>query len=184
MDSVKPRLPWIWWLAFFITLAATSFTTYQWTRTLHRNQVMANPADLKVQDDTPEPLQFAKAHHLASQGQIQEAQRIYNGLRQAEDPALRERVLYNLGTLYLQEAAKVWLVHGVKEYVRVSTLVDLAKENLSGSLRLNPNNDNARFNLEYAYRITPPPREKPKADFKGTKASIFATMPGIPGGGP
>ena len=77
-----------------------------------------------------------------------------------------------------------WLVHGVREYVRVSTLIDLAKDNLRGSLRINPDNGDARYNMEYAFRITPPPREKPKADFKGTKASIFATLPGIPGGGP
>jgi mxaK protein len=184
VESLKPRLPWFWWLALAFSLAGVSFTSFQWVRTLHRNQIMADPSDLIIQDDTPEPLQFAKAYQFAEHGEIQEAQRIYNGLRQIENPALRERVLYNLGTLYLQEAAKVWLVHGVKEYVRVSTLVDLAKENLRGSLRLNPANTNAQFNLEYAYRITPPPREKPKADFKGTKASIFATIPGIPGGGP
>jgi len=132
----------------------------------------------------PEVLRFAKAFYLAQEDEVAEAIRLYNGLRDSDDLGLRERALHNLATLYLRDAAGLWNSRGVLEYPRVLTLVELAKEHYREVLRLNPGNWDARHNLEYAYRITPPPREKPKADFQGTKSSVFATLPGLPGGGP
>jgi mxaK protein len=72
----------------------------------------------------------------------------------------------------------------VLEHARVDTLVELAKESYRAALRLNPDNWDARYNLEYAFRITPPPKERAKSDFQGSKSSVFATMPSLPGGGP
>lgn len=147
------------------------------------NRRLADPAGIAVADDTAPELVFAKAAVLANSDR-QESLRLYSTLLQRGDAALRERVRYNLGTLYLQEAAQLWNARGVLEYVRVNTLVAEAKEHLREALRLNPENWDARFNLEYACRITPPPKEKPKADFQGSKSSVFATLPSIPGGGP
>jgi mxaK protein len=145
---------------------------------------LADPTRIRVDADTPEVSRFAKALHLARQGEVAEAIRLYNGLRDSDDLGLRERALHNLATLYLRDAASLWNSRGVLEYSRVLTLVELAKEHYREVLRLNPANWDARHNLEYTHRITPPPREKPKADFQGTKSSVFATLPGLPGGGP
>jgi mxaK protein len=94
------------------------------------------------------------------------------------------RIRYNLGSLYLKDAAKIWKKNGLSEYIRINTLLGAAKDNLRESLSIEPSNWQARFNLEYAERITPPPKERPKNDFQGNKGSVFATLPTIPGGGP
>lgn len=148
------------------------------------NRLIAQPAEIAVDDATAPELVYAKAYHLAKQGDRQEALRLFSTLGNRGDEAFRARVRYNLGTLYLRDAATLWNARGVLEYVRVNTLVAAAKENLREALRLAPDHWDARYNLEYAYRITPPPKEKPKADFQGSKGSVFATLPSIPGGGP
>ena len=142
------------------------------------------PASGAVDESTPAILLFAKARYLAGAGQTDEAIRLYHMALSSEDRDLRERTHYNLANLYLQDGAKRWNARGVLDYARVTTLVELAKEHYRDALRLNPGNWDARYNLEYAWRITPPPKEKPKSDWKGTKSSVFAILPGIPGGGP
>jgi mxaK protein len=97
---------------------------------------------------------------------------------------LRARIHYNLGTLYLQDAAKIWKKFGLSEYIRINTLLGAAKDHLRETLIDDPSHWQARYNLEYAERITPPPKERPKNDFQGNKGSVFATLPAIPGGGP
>ncbi|WP_054773467.1 hypothetical protein, partial [Methylogaea oryzae] len=148
------------------------------------NRLLAQPEQIQLDDDSAPLLAFAKAHEAERAGNHSEAQRLYSDILREGDDAFRAAVRYNLGSVYLREAAAVWNAVGVAEYVRVSTLVALAKENLRESLRLDPDNPDARFNLEYAHRITPPPKERDKAEWHGTKSSVFATLPAIPGGAP
>lgn len=145
---------------------------------------LAGIGQLLVDEDTPPRLVFAKARQLGQSGDTAEAIRLYASLRDTADMDLRARALHNLGTLYLRDAAQRWNARGVLEYAHVNTEVELAKESLRESLRLNPEDWDARYNLEYAFRITPPPKEKGKSDWKGTKSSVFSTLPGLPGGGP
>jgi mxaK protein len=105
-------------------------------------------------------------------------------LRNTGNQELQVKALYNLATLYLKDAAQRWNARGVLDAAHVGTEIELAKENYREALRLQPGNWAARFNLEYAFRITPPPKEKAKADFQGSKSSVFSTLPGLPGGGP
>jgi mxaK protein len=148
------------------------------------NAAIADPRNLELDEDTAPELILAKAQALDLGGDYREALRLYHTLRNDPSPAFRQRVHYNMGTIYLREAAGLWNSHGVLEYARVNALVTLAKENLKEALRLKPDDQDARFNLEYAFRITPPPKEKEKANWQGTKSSVFSTLPGIPGGGP
>jgi mxaK protein len=168
--------------ALFVVMACVE--AFAWFRTEGNNRLIADPAKIEVSEDTAAELVFAKAHDLALKGNRQEAVRLYGTLLNKGDEHFRAKVNYNLGTLYLRDAAELWNEKGVLEYIRVNTLVAAAKENLRESLRLEPYRWDARYNLEYAYRITPPPKEKPKADFQGSKGSVFATIPALPGGGP
>ncbi|QSA98434.1 lipopolysaccharide assembly protein LapB [Methylococcus sp. EFPC2] len=175
----------IWFYALAVlVLVGLAVETVRVYEASSLQNALAHPAEIEIDDDTPPLLVFAKARSLEQSGEREEAIRLYGSLAKTEDPDLRERALHNLATGYLREGAALWHSRGVLEYSRVNTLVELAKDNYREVLRLNPGNAGARHNLEYAYRITPPPREKPKADFQGRKASIFATLPGLPGGGP
>lgn len=172
------------WLALALLLGFAACEGFMLFRIARFNRLIAEPARIEITDTTAAELVFAKAHALAAAGDPHEAQRLYGTLLDRGDGKFRARVRYNLGTLYLREAAELWNARGVLEYIRVNTLVAAAKENLREALRLEPGHWDARYNLEYAYRITPPPKEKSKADFQGSKGSVFATLPSIPGGGP
>jgi mxaK protein len=178
------RAPALAWALLAAFLAGGLYEGVALYRAHRDRQLMARPARIEVADGTTPELVFAKAHDLALHGDRQEAVRLYGTLVNKGDGHFRSRVRYNLGTLYLRDAAELWNAKGVLEYIRVNTLVAAAKENLRESLRLEPERWDARYNLEYAYRITPPPKEKPKADFQGSKSSVFATLPSLPGGGP
>ena len=167
-----------------LLLAGAACEGWAWLRAASGNRLIAAPERIGTDSAAAPELIFAKAHALSRSGDTQEALRLYGSLTDAGEPRFRARVRYNLGTLYLEDAAKLWNAKGVLEYVRVNTLVAAAKEQLREALRLEPELWDARYNLEYAYRITPPPKELPKSDFKASKGSVYATMPSLPGGGP
>jgi mxaK protein len=148
------------------------------------NRAIADPDSIVVDNNTDDILVFAKAWHLEQTGNTNEAINLYSSLRSTKDTDLRIRAFHNLGTIYLRDGAKHWNARGVLDYPHVVTQVELAKQNYREALRLNPDDWDARYNLEYAWRITPPPKEKAKSDFQGSKSSVFSTLPGLPGGGP
>ncbi|HLF95917.1 MAG TPA: MxaK protein [Methylococcaceae bacterium] len=181
MARLKP----VWFLAVAIAcLLGATYAGYVWHRMDQLNRAILDPSTRVVDENSHPELVFAKAWQLERSGAGAEAIRLYASLQTTADKALRARVLHNLGTIYLKEGAKLWNARGVLEYARVNTLVELAKEYYRDSLRLDPDNWDARYNLEYAWHITPPPRERPKSDLRGSKSSVFSTLPGIPGGGP
>ena len=176
--------PWLLGVLSLTALGVAIQSGIQLYQLESRNRMLATPERIEINRDSDPHLIFAKAHQLQVSGDPLEAIRLYGTLLQQGDPPFRARVRYNLGTLYLRDAAKLWKERGLLEYVRINTLLSAAKDNLRESLSLNPEQWDARYNLEYAYRITPPPKERPKNDFQGNKGSVFATLPSIPGGGP
>ena len=169
-------------LALLITFALLAESFWLW-RLDRINHAIRDPAVVVSANDDPY-LRFALAWRLARDGERYAAIREYALLLSSADSALRERVSYNMGTLYLEEADVLWQRAGVLEFERVTTLLMQAKQYLIAALRMNPQNPDARHNLEYAGRITPPPREVAASKWQGTKSSVFSTLPGLPGGGP
>lgn len=167
-----------------VSLLVALFGAVDWLGTYRIRQDIASPQSVTITDETRPEVVFAAAASSDQRGDFQQALSLYGSIQQAGDARFQTAVRYNMATIYLREAAKVWNAVGVIEHARVSTLVQLAKENYQAVLRLDPEHWDARFNLEYAYRITPPPKERPKADFQGTKSSVFSTLPSVPGGGP
>ena len=185
MEHLKLRRFPIWWyLLAILALGGAAYQGYLLYRLEALNHAIANPDLVEVDENTLDALIFAKAMHLDHTGNSIEASRLYARLRNSQDLDLRTRAFHNLGTIYLRDAAKRWNERGVLDYAYVSSQVELAKENYREALRLNPGDWDARFNLEYAWRITPPPKERPKSDFNATKPSVYSTLPGLPGGGP
>jgi mxaK protein len=176
--------PWLLWPALLLSLAGAIHAGYALFTLNQHNRLLETPEQIVAGDDTDPVLIFAKAHQFQQQGDPLEALRLYGGIQQRGEGDFRARVPYNLGTLYLRDAARLWKDRGLLEYVRINTLLAASKEHLREALVLNPEFWDARYNLEYAFRITPPPKERPKNDFQGNKGSVFATLPSIPGGGP
>lgn len=176
--------PWLLGGLALLCLAGALHAGARWYRLHEYNRRLAEPASIDITPDTNAGLVLAKAYRLQSGGDPLEAIRLYGTILQQGDARFRARVRYNLGTLYLRDAARLWKDRGLLEHVRINTLLAAAKDSLRESLSLDPTQWDARYNLEYAYRITPPPKEKPKNDFQGSKGSVFATLPSIPGGGP
>lgn len=186
MQSIVHRLlsPWLLGVLSLTALGVAIQSGIQLYQLENRNRMLATPEHIEINRDSDPHLIFAKAYQLQVSGDPLEAIRLYGTLLQQGDAHFRARVRYNLGTLYLRDAAKLWKERGLLEYVRINTLLSAAKDNLRETLTVNPEQWDARYNLEYAYRITPPPKERPKNDFQGNKGSVFATLPSIPGGGP
>ncbi|MDD5035998.1 MAG: MxaK protein [Methylococcaceae bacterium] len=178
------RLPAGFYAVFILCLAGTIVQAVEIYRLESLSRAMTDPLGVVVDEGTPAAVVFAKAHGLDRAGNPEEAIRLYTSLRNAEDRDLRARALHNLATLYLRDGARRWNARGVLEFERVNTLIELAKEDYREALRLNPDDWDARYNLEYAWRITPPPKEKDKSDWRGSKSSVFSTLPGLPAGGP
>lgn len=149
------------------------------------NSLLENPETI-VQPDAglPPEVLFAKAHYMNQRGEYQQALRLYLMIERSGDQDFQIKVQYNMGVIYLQQAAKLWNAKGVWEYSQINTLLDLAEQYLREVLAQKPEHWQARFNLEYALRIRPPAKEQEKADWQGHKSSVHAIMPGIPEGGP
>ncbi|WNV03318.1 MxaK protein [Candidatus Methylospira mobilis] len=169
-------------LALLITVALSVESFWLWRLTHINHRVHDASSEVSANDDPY--LRFAKSWRMARDGEGYAAIREYALLSSSDDALLRERVNYNIGTLYLEQADALWQSSGLLEFERVTALLTLAKQYLIETLRMNPQNTDARFNLEYAGRITPPPREAAAPKWQGTKSSVFSTLPGLPGGGP
>lgn len=185
MESLIKRLlnPWMLRVALGVMFLGTVHAIHVMIQINEINAQMESPEQIILSEGSSPELIFARAHWLETQDPL-EAIRLYGSLLQGSSPDLMARIHFNLGTLYLKDAAKIWKKNGLSEYIRINTLLGAAKDNLRESLIRDPSNWQARFNLEYAERITPPPKERPKNDFQGNKGSVFATLPTIPGGGP
>ena len=170
----------------FASLLGLSSALWDLGRLLAINHSMETPANLREEglDDLHPLLGFAKAFDFHVHHQPLDAIRVYGLALQRPETDPLEDIRYNLGTLYLEDAFTLWKTHGLNEYIRINTLLAASKDHLKEALRRHPQDSDARFNLELAYRITPPPKERPKNDFQGNKGSVFATIPAIPGGGP
>ena len=137
-----------------------------------------------IPDEAPPEILFAKAYALDRAGDAEQALRYYRQLETLENPQLAQQAYYNIGTVYLRQAATLWNAQGVGAYAEVLNLVNLAEDAYRATLRLNHRHRSARLNLEYALRIHPPLKEIKKADWQGNKSSVFAILPGIPAGAP
>ncbi|MBS1213314.1 MAG: putative MxaK protein, partial [Proteobacteria bacterium] len=120
MAKLNASLP-AWWYAVTLVLAGTSiYEAHAWYTDYRLDEQIAHPSDAIVDDDTPPRLLLAKAAYLEQSGQPQEAIRLYHTLLNAGDLRVRELAHYNLATLYLSDAARLWNAVGVLEYARVN----------------------------------------------------------------
>lgn len=118
---------------------------------------------------------FARALKWSSEGNYEAALHAFRELAQSDDPALSLGAEYNLGNLHLRAA----LADGAEGARRSLPLVELAKESYRRVLRRDPDDWDARYNLERALRLAPelddPPVEDEALD---QEDRVMSTLPG------
>lgn len=132
----------------------------------------------------PIRLWIQEANRLFEAGKVEEALRLYRRLEQKAPKKWQAEIAYNLGTIHLSEAARLWKTMGVWAYDDLLTHLHLAREQLKKALRLRPNWLEAQYQLEFALRIEPPPRERPDQNQLSRKSSLSSPKPGVLRGGP
>lgn len=75
----------------------------------------------------------------------------YKGIVQSGREDLRRLALYDLGNLHLQQALKP----GQSDEEQLLPLIELAKQSYRDELRRDPNDWDARYNVERALRLAP-----------------------------
>lgn len=185
MNLINSRHPVSCWLLVLCLAGYAYYESRQNIRIWQYNDLIEQPQTIPEEySDLPAEVIFAKARYLNGQKHYQQALQAYAHIEKAGSRPFQLRVLYNMATIYLQQAAKLWQGKGVWEYNQINTLLDLAEQSFKEVLFEDPKNWPARYNLEYALRIRPPAKEEEKTNWKRHKRSIYAIMPGITGGGP
>jgi mxaK protein len=135
-------------------IACGAIALYQGAR-LHQalriNDAIAHANDSSASDETAPEASFARALAWSREGNFEAALQAYKGLSQGDDPALSLDALYNLGNLQLRAALK----NGPREARRSLPLIELAKQSYRDLLRRDPEDWDARYNLELALRLAP-----------------------------
>lgn len=120
--------------------------------------VAAYRAALEDGDERPE-LRYNLGTALLRLGRYEEAQQQLEAALQDVDPALRQRTLYNLGNRFLEEG------RAAAQAPQREQLLDAAIEAYKDALRLDPSDQDAKWNLELALRAQQqPPQEDPQQD--------------------
>jgi len=101
-------------------------------------------------DSTIPQAQLTQALALARDGKFTPALKAYKSLLDARDE-VRLPALYDLGNLNMREALK----NGQGEAQRFMPLIELAKQSYRDELRSNPDDWDARYNLERALWLSP-----------------------------
>jgi mxaK protein len=145
----RPSLRWVW-LGVAAGLLATAVDGWQLMRLQRWN---ARIADGTAPGDTPRPeLQFARAYAQAAAGDTDAALKQYQALR--SDPQVGAAARYNGANLLMRQAIAV---RAGAQPGQAIALLELAKQGYRELLRQDPQQWDARYNLERAQRLLPDP---------------------------
>jgi mxaK protein len=141
------------WHALFaalciVLIAAAGWQAWQWREAQATHQRLLRATTATTPPAGAEE-QLAWASAVAGAGRFDEAVKLLKTLAQ-QRADLRPTALYNLGTLYLQEAQRRAGPQG-----EALPLVELAKQPLRELLRSHPDDWPARYQLERALRLAP-----------------------------
>lgn len=139
-------------LALSAALSAVQAWRLQRDRSLNRD-IAAAGADRGGDEPSVRPeLRFARAHAQAASGATDAALNRYAALH--DDSALGRAARYNGANLLLRQAVAL---RAGNQAGQALALIELAKESYREVLRQDPNDWNARYNLERAQRLLPDP---------------------------
>jgi len=139
-------------LLFGGTAAAFALlSAYQGVQLLRAERVNAAIASASDLDSSLPEAVFARARAQSAATNYEEAVKTYKKLIQSDRVELRRAALYNLGNLHMHQALKS-VPNGTLESL---PLIELAKQTYRDLLREEPNDWDARYNLERALWLAP-----------------------------
>ena len=139
-------------LLFGVTAATfVLFAAYQGVQLLRAERVNAAIASASDLDSSLPEAVFARAQALSSAGNYDEAVKTYKKLSQSARVELKQAALYNLANLHMRQALK----SGPNGALESLPLIELAKQTYRDLLREEPNDWDARYNLERALWLAP-----------------------------
>ncbi|MFZ0496486.1 MAG: hypothetical protein WBE80_01800 [Methylocella sp.] len=139
--------------------------------------------DVLVNDSAPVEVLFARACFLLSHERIEEAQVLSEILAQRDDTKVFPSLLFNLGNARLRQAFGLITNEDLSGAI---PFVNLAKRDFRRVLELEPDNWNAKYNLDVAMRLVRdyPLGQENEGDTLPASKQLWPDMPGIPEGLP
>ncbi len=162
-------------------LALTGFMVYEsWSiaRIKSWNQQISKNEIIDMQTSSPAQIKFARARELDQKKDEAAALALYKNLESETDVALRNAARFNSGNLYMRKAHAL---KGTPLEGQALPLFELAKNSYREVLRADPQNWDARYNLERALRVQPDADEGTMGEFVAPLNSERAvtTMRGV-----
>lgn len=124
---------------------------------------MQNRAILGAEPVSPEErrpyITFAAATRMGKSGEYLRALTLYKRVSQDAPPSLQMAARYNSANLHLREAMRLRESGNAAEMTQSMPLLELAKQGYRDVLRDDPQQWDARYNLERALRLAPEAEE-------------------------
>lgn len=139
--------------------------------------------DVKVKDDAPVAVMFARASFLLAHQRIDEAQGLAEALARRGDQQAFDGLLFNIGNARLRQAFDL-ISNG--DLSGAAPFVNLAKQNFRRVIESDPGNWNAKYNLDVALRLVRdyPLGQENEGDVLPASKQLWPDMPGVPEGLP
>lgn len=176
------------WLLLTAALAMLATSAWSWFWVWHDNRVVTKllagqDVDIDVNRASPSVL-YARAYYLLKRDRLEEAQLLLDQVNFRGDTKTRVLMLYNSANYRLRAAFDA-IDKG--DFDKASALVELAKQEYTRALRLDPEAWDVKYNLDVAARLVrdlPEGAESQEPQKQGPPKDIWTDLPGIPRGEP
>jgi len=118
------------------------------------NRAIADGTVRELKGQLPPQLLFAQAYHRLTDGDYQAVLALYK--RAELDPTLQSAARYNSGNVYFRTGREM---RDADNEQQALPLLELAKASYRQALKQDPDNWDARYNLERALRARPEPED-------------------------
>lgn len=102
--------------------------------------------------------QYARGYLYFLQENTKKAVHYFTLAESSDDIQIRSQAKLALGNVYFEPALKAADIESGEGHIRGVAQIELAREAYKGALRLDPNLEEAKYNLELLDRLSPPKR--------------------------
>jgi mxaK protein len=157
MGMTRKRRRELWLgLAALVLIVLGAFDLRQLAQLRDWNRAIDDGSVTALKGALPAPLLFAQAYHQQTGSDYQAVLALYKRAELAGGPALQTAARYNSGNVYFREGLAMRNAENEQQAV---PLLELAKGSYRQTLKQDPGNWDARYNLERVLRQRPEPED-------------------------